>query len=577
MIPAELNVDQTVAYASDQFEVALNDSQAYLDGVSAAALSTGLLDPYLVPELVEHIGDGKVDSIELHVVPNKLSAVVRGRDAAGIAADTIVNMVFSVTQEQPEDPDPAPGSIPGFPSMPIIVGVTVPETLYGDWTARTIAQNLVAKAGIGLVWDTEDYRMRTDFSVNGSVIDAIQSLVEPFSHFQRSLVDIWSEGATLIVRLRNGPPPGLSVSVHDMRITDLLIKDTFLAPIRVVRLSGSRTGTNLNVAVDPGDRTNTTEDEILDPVTEEVISRIVTTEVVRVLDGAVKSQIIETYQDATNDQGVLTRMALVSRKVTASNWDDLVLAYPNKIMNTVREHSNICTEEGLDPAASTTGPNSGMVPMVRTSIGHSYDDEGYLKAQHTKKELWDDTPTPAGPTGWILDEAETKQYRRSGTQMFQVRTTKFDASGSPIDVRRVTGNGTPPGGPGRSTFGGGAGETQETVTFATVISLEPGGKDFSLSNANLLVEQLAIIAAQAAATSEAVEHEASFTAAGIPWIRRGQGITLTGLFAENGTTPIPIGPALVTQARFEYRESAEPGGDPTYLTYVKALWWTGGS
>lgn len=572
MIPAGLNVDQTVAYAADQFEIELNDSQPYLDGVTAAAVATGLLDPYFAPDFVQHVSNGVVDEVELHVQPNRIGVVVRGRDIAALAADSVVNVVYSVDPAQPATPE-VPLAIPGFPTMPVIEGVTVPAIVHSTWTARSIAEDLCRRVGVGLVWDTNDYRMREDFSVNGSVFDAIQQLVEPFSHFERSKVDIWAEGDTLIVRKRRAPAVApLQVSAHDLRVTNLSVRDKYLDLIRVLRLTGSRTGRS-GVAVDPGDTTRETTDEIVDPLTDEVISRVVTTEVVRQLDGAVRSQIIETFQDAFNDQGTRFPMALVSRKTTSSDWDDLVLTFPNQIVNSPRENSNVCTEEGWNPSAS--GGFGGLANSVRTTVSHAYDSDGFLSAQHTKKEVWDDTPTASGPTGWVLDEAETKQYRRNGTQTYQIRTTRFDSSGSPTDVRRTTAAGVPPGGPGRSTFGRG-GSSLETVTYAAVISLEPRARDFSMSNANLLDTDLAVIAAEARASSGATEHEVSFTAAGLPWVHRGQYIEVVDLFAEDGVTPIPIGPALVTEARFEYREGPD-GGSPSYLTFVKALWWTGGA
>lgn len=53
MIPSEINVDSTIAYAADQFEVALNDSEAFRTRVTVASLRTGLLDVDLTPQFVE--------------------------------------------------------------------------------------------------------------------------------------------------------------------------------------------------------------------------------------------------------------------------------------------------------------------------------------------------------------------------------------------------------------------------------------------------------------------------------------------------------------------------------------------
>jgi hypothetical protein len=152
--------------------------------------------------------------------------------------------------------------------------------------------------------------------------------------------------------------------------------------------------------------------------------------------------------------------------------------------------------------------------------------------------------------------------------MYQITTTQFGSDGVAGDVRRTTANGTPPGGPGRSLARNASSEQQ--LVHAVLISNAPGAKDITINNRSLLLEHMHIIASQAQQASGATEVEISFSAAGMPWIRRGQYITLTGLFAEDGTTPVPLQPALVTESRIEYRESSE---SPTYLTYVKALFW----
>ncbi len=76
-----------------------------------------------------------------------------------------------------------PLAVPGFPSLPVIAGVTVPQVKHGHWKASTIAKDLCTQVGLELVWDTYDYDLREDVVVNGPILSAIQSLVEPFSHF----------------------------------------------------------------------------------------------------------------------------------------------------------------------------------------------------------------------------------------------------------------------------------------------------------------------------------------------------------------------------------------------------------
>lgn len=575
LVPAELNYDQTVSLVADQFEVAMNDSYAFLNRLGLASLSTGLLDPYLVPEYSNHITGGVVDEIELHILPNKLTSVLRGRDKAAYAADSTVYLTYSIDPLQPVAPE-VPPAVPGFPALPVIPGVTVPLVLHGFRRASQIAKDLAARVGLGLVWNTYDYDLREDITVSGPVLSAIQSLAEPFSHFERSKVDIWAEGGSLIVRNRGLGGAGLSMDIHDSRITDLVLKAKFTGYVRVLRILGSQTGTHVNIAVDPGDSTEVTTEEMgsagpssfqssASVVTYD--TKIVTTSVVRILDNAQKSQTVETFKDVIDAQGVLHRSQLVSLKETISDWDELSLIFPNTIVNRPKENSRITIESAFDPQHP-----GALAPLNRTTISHHYSLDGYLTAQNTTKEVWDDTPTPRGPQGWVLDSSETKQYQKNGAGTYQITTTQFGSDGTPGDVRRTIANGTPPGGPGRGT-GQSAVSADQQVTFATLISTQPGAKDVTINNKSLLPQHLTIIAQQARAQNGSTEVEISFTAAGMPWLRRGQYITLTNLFAEDGTTPIVLPSALVTEARIEYRESSE---SPTYLTYCKAVYWEDG-
>lgn len=573
--PSGLNVDQSVQLAADQFEVAFNGSAGFVEKPTAADLRTGLLDPYdpyLTPEFIDHITDGTVDEHELHVEPGKMTSVIRGRNAMAKALETVIYVTYSVNFEQPGAPEtPTTLAIQGFPSLPAIAGITVPEIMHGQWKVSTILADICDRIGLGLAYGGPDYQLREDVVVNGPVLSTIQSLIEPFNHFEPSKMDVWVENGTLIIRPRGTAGPGVASQIldaHDARITNLMLRQRDLDKVRVLRLIGSRTGTNLYFAIDPGDRTDVTTEEALDPLTNVVTMKIVTTKVVRILDNAVKSQTIQTFADRVNDQGVLTRGALVSEKVTVSDWDDLELAYPNVIVNQPKEHNRVITESGFNQAIGSE--HTELVPMNRTSIMHHYNLTGYLTMQNTRKETWDTTPVPFGVVGWVLDSAESKQYEDNGAGMYCITTTQFGADGTPGDCRRTTANGTRPGGPGRRAAAGKNTNNEEPVTYAAVISLDVGAKDMTIQNKNLLPEHLAIIAAQAQAASGAVETEVSFTAAGMPWIKRGQYMQITGLHREDGVTEIPLGAGLVTDARIEYREAE---GNPTYLSIVKYVYW----
>lgn len=566
--PAGLNVDQAIDYAADQFEIELNDSQAWRAGMEAAAIATGLLDPYLVPEYVDAIVSGVVDERELYILPDSFKAVFRGRNAMALAADTNLFVTYAASPNVVVAETP-PASIPGFPGLQVIPGVTSPLVLPGPWTAQRIATDLCQRAGLGCAYGSPDYQLREDFAVNGSVTEAIQQLVQPFSNFESSKADMWVENGVYIVRHRGeGTPSVLTLDVHDARISEMVVLDSDLPKIRVLRMVGSMTGANLNVAADPGDATRETTDE-----TEEggvVTSRVITRERYRILDNAVKSQTIETYEERFTG-GISNGLELVSRKETSSDWDDLVLTFPNQIVNFPKEHTRTIVESGPDAEFPEF-----WSPLKRTRIRHAYNGDGYLKMQEVFEEDWEkgDDINPAVSIAlghWEPSGSEIKQYRENGAGMYQITTTQISAEGTPGQTRRTTANGTPPGGPGRSVAGNVADNTI-AVTYGVVISQDPLARDVTISNRSLLPEHALKIKAQAIAASGALEREIKFTAAGMPWLRRGQFILLEGLISEGPyEEPITFQPALVTAARLEYREG--PDGEPSYKSYVSMVYW----
>ena len=549
--PSELNVDRTVQYVSDQFEIAYNGSDVFWTEPDFATIETGLLDPYLDPVFVAAIEGAIVDEVELHITEApgeaaKQTSVVRGRDTAAYSVEKSVYITFAVSGQGQVNPSFA--TIPGFPTMPIIPGVTVPEYLAGAWTARSACAYLASKAGLSLAYSAPDYYIRENITVSGSVIGGIQQIVEPFSHFEPSKVDIWTEGTMLIVRSRGTGGAGLSMDVHDSRIRDLMIRKQFLGHIRVLRIIGAS-----DAGVGPGGVavTGFSDRENVDETTDangNVTMRVTTVEHVRDIDGAVITQDINVYKD----QG--EGLVLVSYKHTVSEFEEALVAFPNVLLNSPKEVSRVITEL-----------NEQTFETSRTTVSHSYDTDGFLSAQDTRKEDFD-----ADTQAFTLNSSEIKQYRDNAGG-YQITTTQYDADGNPGDTRRTTVRGQRPGGGGGGRQAPTNISKQQPVTYATVIDLDAiDGKDVTIQNGNLLLPEIKIIADQARQVNGATEWEVNFTAIGFPWLLRGQYLTLTGLEDEGGTVR-DVGPALITEARIEYREDSP---SPTYLTFVKAVFWT---
>jgi hypothetical protein len=269
---------------------------------------------------------------------------------------------------------------------------------------------------------------------------------------------------------------------------------------------------------------------------------------------------------------------VLSQTVTLEKWDDSTDPPALRLFST-SETANDWPTPGIQTApngeisvssvppqrASVTETleydSEGEKTRTRTSRSMSYGDDGYMRADTTTKEVFDSSGASTSTT-------DVKTYKRNGLHMYEITQIRDDGS-----VQRTHANGTPPGGPGRGRVlvpglnaGAGAGSP---VVYATVISSQPGARDVTVSNNNLTQAHLGVIAAQAAEASGATEVEVSFTAANIPWLRRGGGLALTGLTDEGGG-PIALSNFLITEVKHEYRE-----GDaaPTYLTHVRASYW----
>lgn len=613
--PSEVNVDAAMTFAADQFEVAFNDAKVFADRdrFDTVEIDQGVLDL----DLERTVTTGRIDEVELHNVVDpdggeQMVSVVRGRDKASLSIDSTIWIVYSTST----NPIPAPSPLAqvGMPPIPIIPGVTVPILLPGPWTAQRICVDLAARVGLGCVYQAPDYHLREDVVSSGPVLSTIQTLLAPFSQFEAYKVDFWVEKDVLIVRQRPGVKGGIpggpvigpagTISAHDARISNIMIRLSYLGYIRVVRITGAA-GTSVAdnqnpsqpaAPVDPGDETIVTSETMeKGGVT---LSTIVTTEVRRRLDRATLSKQVDTYLDNAVDvtvpavllegdalsggfietsvptTAVSHSLRLVETATTTVFWDPLVLRYPGRVVNKPKNNGQVTVISVLDV-------DTGLFQeKVRITVENSWDAGGFLTATTTVKESLQVEENPELVTlssfQWKVVSTEVKQYRVNGAQMYEIVTTTYDADGVAQGSRTTTANGTPPGGPGRSLPQQGSSDTVGTgiaappLVLVEVISRLKGAKDFALQNRNLLLPHMRQIAAQARSVSGASEFEVSFTAVGIPWLRRGMFVLLTDFLEADDVTPIEMSAALVTEVKMAYRESSP---EPTYAASVKALWW----
>jgi len=337
--------------------------------------------------------------------------------------------------------------------------------------------------------------------------------------------------------------------IKDARISSQMIRFRVLDFIRTVRLTGMpKTSPCLSGLLEYN---VVTTDEIIDNVTGNVTTRIVETRTLRIPDDAELRSVKETWIG----DSVGGSMAFPNLKSETFFNQDLLFFDANcNILGNPRLNGSVTIESTMEEGE-----------IKRKTIKYSYDGDGFMRAEEMTEE-----DKNADTKNWEPFKREIKTYRRPSVKMVQTTTETFgpdtDGSWTPSqDTRRSTGSGLPPGGPGRAPQSNAV--SSPPIGVAAIISGAPGAKDISYSNPNLTEADLQVIMGQAVAASGAVEMEVNFTAVGVPWLRRGQRMALTGLSADDGT-PIPLQTMFVTEVRTEFDEASA-----TSLSSVKAAWW----
>lgn len=571
---AGFSIDQTIQMVSDQFEVDLNTTALYRsrDPEAVADLSTGLLFAGGVREIVNHIVGGKIDEWEMQNDPARAAGRIRGRDAMARAIDRPLYVTF-VSEYDRRSPAVIARERELMPvALRPIPGVPEPERLVGTWSASAIAKNLAARVGLECAWQAPDYTLLEDIEVAGPPIQTILSLVNPFSQFEPSKVDVYVDGTTLNVRSRPGVDAILAAdenntfSVHDARILSFMIRSRQLDAFRTARVVGSVSNCDANRIVET-EETEETSDSI--NFQKVILKRVVTRTRARYPGPFTLSTKRETYMV----EPLLLQLVLVTREDTTNEWDDAVVNRNCKILNTpLQRRATTIKTEFVTVEVGSTSPGGGATRSTfeqetkRFIIRWDYEEDGTLKLQETTEE------TRYFTNNWIQSGHEIRSYKEIAPGMWQEVIEKFSRTVDNtawISAGKTVGtaSGHRPGGPGL----GGPDNFVVQEHFYKVGAIDADGvKDFSLTNDNLPQEAVDLIFAQAAAASGAWEHEMNFTMVNVPWLRRGQVISLTGFTAEDGE-PVDIRPALLTEVSTNHRED---GPNPTSISRVKAIWWS---
>jgi len=593
--PRRIRLLQSLQYVSDRYEVEFAGADVYFarSRTNTLAIKTGLRTPLGVDEFSTHVSGGRVDEYEVRGSPDEVTTVVRGRDAAALAHDTVLYITYGAVQD-PTEVEPAVAPPPGVAPIP---GVTQRLVLYGRWTAAAIASDLAARAGLELSWQAPDYTVVGDFEVSGRVFNAVQQLASPFSQFEPYRVDIFAEGLTLVVRQRPGvsnPPTGplataytvaalalarrdvgqldshvgnaqaYTVSMKDARVLQWMVRARYLDYIRVVRVYGAVQSTAGN-SFFIGGKTDVKLEEIdVDNRGPDGVGQVVH-KTVRHPDEATIHKETQTYGPNPNEP---TSVVQLDDEVVDNDWDTPEII-GNTIINQVHQRKSVATVSQFNTADGV------FRPVSRHTTTWMYDaSEGFMNGQETLVETYNKDTASFDESEKEVRALEDNGIRKWEETVDSYRAVDVEGGGKAWSHQSRTSNpggGYRPDGKGRGLFiSASLSDPLKNQTFiGALVDDQPGAVDVEVNDKNLLYDDAAFIIGQARASSGATEYELNFTGANIPWMRKGSLLHVTGVEDAEGT-PIGTETALVFDVSVDY---AEDGDQPTSLQTVKAVWW----
>jgi hypothetical protein len=550
-----LTIDATVQMTSDQWELAMNTSEAWRSrsATEKVDLSVGLIDADGNPQYVKQVKDGLIQEWELELTPNQLLTRLRGQDAAVYAIQTTLYISYITGGFAP--PVTPPEALP--PGLRPILGVTRRIILPGHWTASAVCKDLANRVGLDCSYQAPDFVLREDVEVNGPIIQAIQQIVAPLNSFEPYKVDVYVDGGrTLMIRQRQGlveapspggPEPGglNTVTVDCATMSQLLVRRHFLDNIRVFRATGAIISCSELLTLDPF----TEQYDEFDGTNH---TRTTVSGRRRRCDGAEINSTKETYNLDTSE--------FMSRETTTNIWDPLELDSNCNIRNSPQDR-------GSQTIIETEDPDDHIVRHTDTvTVVKVYDTQGFIVSQETLTEhLTDGEMLPT--------KREVKRFFENGSKQYTDQTTIWtidsDGKATIASSKSAPASGLRPGGPGRAPK---SNDNLFPRAFKNaIIDNVPGAKDFTLNAPSFNQAMINTIYDQAVASSGCFEYEVQFTAINIPWLKKGQMFKITGLMYEDGVTPVNLPEFTVLDSRILHTES---GSNPTSITQVKGVFWS---
>lgn len=554
------HLDSSLELAADSFTLDVPGTQDYREAAETdvVRLKAGFTDAatglhYEVGQVV-----GPADAYEISIDPKEMTCRVSGRDSMAELIGRRFAKRYLRAQPTPEEQAAMDGHTFADEPDPIVYAV-------GSFNASEIAREVVAFCGLSLSWECRDYTLLEDFDASGRCLDILKRLIEPWCQVDRCRVDLFAEGDTIAARPRQSPMvSGWSYPWNHAGIKHVTVRRQIGKRYGRVSLFGKLVPKGLTDGgggiYQPSELEETSVSETKDEA-DNVLQRVVRTTTYRMPEKIV----LRSREQTFDRQG--GALKLVKDEQRENEWETIPYtdARASKNPRQLRASTLVAGIHPNDKAKI-------FQHIRREDVSFSYETEGYQDMTTTR--TWELNLTKR-------QLAETERVVRVLKEIEHLKTEevtstyKAKTSGEFYLAHMQTNEsaGLRPGGPrpGRTiTIGSGDTGTQEPLTLEAVVSDHVWAEDVQYSNPNLEQEDLDWILAQMQAASGQWEYSLAIDYVAMPWIRKGDVIEITGLTAEDGVTPIQIGPALIVTQGLNYDESSTA---PQMVSRLSAVWW----
>ncbi len=568
ILAQDFEIAGTLGLPADKHSATVPNADLFLNANDAdtVRLGAGFIDAATMISYQTGQSEGLIEEWSLDLGPDALSCKVSGRDRMAEVLEHEYNMSY----------------LTAWPTAIQVRDMTDAGRTYkvGFFPASKIAQEIAQSCGMELVWNCRDYTLREDFTTNGRAIDQIQKLLEPWKQIPRFQVDLYvipgvaGKGA-ILVQARDNPAiynadsgqfiPGenCTFTAKDARIKSLSVSRKRSQRFKHILLYGQV------VPVGFRNQSGSELEEETQSVTYDENGRVLTLTTTSTTylmpDRRVIKVVVSTFQGSPPWQ------YLTKRETRTTKYEPSQYSAFGELINDPKMLSQDVVIESV----------SGTIFTVekREFTSYDYDHQKYLVSTTTQK--FDKNVT----TGRIEEnERIVKEHREiSHLETEEVTTLYKRKSGgsvgnagplnmppwyaAKVDTNRSAG--LRPGGPvpPRAISDGGP---RLPLKLKGTISDHLRARSVVYQHGSLVEDDLNYLYGCFQRASGNWEWQVQMSYVGIPWLRKGMVVYITGLKDDLGRE-IPLQPALVTEQRLKYNESSEK---PSMISSLTATFWT---